>query len=73
MRERGVGASVHFDPPVHMQPFYRINYEVDGPMEVTEKLASHLITLPIYPDMSHDDQDWVVECLRNALKDVKPA
>lgn len=73
MRERGVGASVHFDPPVHMQPFYSKNYEVDGPMLVTEKLASHLITLPIYPDMSHDDQDWVVECLRNALKDVKPA
>jgi perosamine synthetase len=73
MRERGVGASVHFDPPVHMQPFYRINYEVDGPMAVTEKLARHLITLPIYPDMSREDQDWVVECLRNALKEVNPA
>ena len=56
-----------------MQPFYQMNYEVDGPMTVTEKLASHLITLPIYPDMTHDDQDWVVESLRNALKEVAPA
>jgi len=72
MRANGVGASVHFDPPVHMQPFYRINYEVDGPMPVTEKLASHLITLPIYPDMTHDDQDWVVESLRNALEEGSP-
>jgi perosamine synthetase len=72
MRENGVGASVHFDPPVHMQPFYSKNYEVDGPMPVTEKLSSHLITLPIYPDMSEADQDWVVESLRNAVKELKP-
>ena len=72
LRAHGVGASVHFDPPVHLQPYYLRHHEVDGPLPVTEKLAKQLITLPIYPDMSHEDQDWVVECLRNATKEIKP-
>ena len=70
LRERGVGASVHFDPPVHLQPYYLENYQVKEGLPVTEKLSKQLITLPIFPDMSEDDQDWVVECIANALNEV---
>jgi len=72
LRERGVGASVHFDPPVHLQPFYLDYYAGQVSLPVTEKLAKELITLPIYPDMNEVDQDWVVACLKEALREVDP-
>lgn len=71
LRDNGVGASVHFDPPVHLQPYYQKHYNSDGILPVTEKLSRELITLPIYPDMTEEDQDWVMECIRNAFKQVE--
>ena len=67
LRENGVGASVHFDPPVHLSPFYRNMGWGEGMLPETERLAGELITLPIYPDMTAEDQDWVVECLGKAI------
>jgi dTDP-4-amino-4,6-dideoxygalactose transaminase len=37
---------------------------------VTERLAGELITLPIYPDMTEADQDWVIKCLGDALEEA---
>lgn len=69
LRDYGIGASVHFDPPVHLQPYYLFNYKNgSGMLPVTEQLAEELITIPMYPDMTKDDQDWVIYCLKIALK-----
>lgn len=67
LRSMDVGASVHFDPPVHLQPYYLSRGYTNGALPVTEKLARELITLPLYPDMTEEDQDWVVYCLEKAL------
>lgn len=68
LRTRGVGASVHFDPPVHLQPYYLERGGHEGMLPVTERLAKALITLPMYPDMTEAEQDRVVHCLREALE-----
>lgn len=64
LRDKGIGASVHFDPPVHLQPVYLDRGCSEGMLPVTETLASQLITLPIYPDMTTSDQDRVIQCVR---------
>ncbi len=71
LRNHGVGASVHFDPPVHLQPYYQERGGRSGMFPATEKLANELITLPIYPDMTEEEQDWVVESLTQALNTVQ--
>jgi dTDP-4-amino-4,6-dideoxygalactose transaminase len=70
LRAQGVGASVHFDPPVHLQPYYLDLGNGPGSLPETERLARELITLPIFPDMSEADQDWVVTCLEGALREA---
>ena len=47
-----VGASVHFDPPVHLQPFYKNPLDNRCMLPSTEKLSAEVISLPIYPDMT---------------------
>ncbi|HEX5725835.1 MAG TPA: FAD-dependent oxidoreductase, partial [Longimicrobiaceae bacterium] len=63
---RGVGASVHFDPPVHLQPFYR-GRAAPGALPATERLAREILSLPIFPDLAHSQQDEVVAALAGAL------
>lgn len=67
MRARGIGASVHFDPPVHLQPAYLARGCREGQLPETERLVRGIVTLPMYPDMTEADQDWVVESLRAAV------
>lgn len=69
LRAKGIGASVHFDPPVHLQPYYAERWpELVGALPVTERLANELVTLPMFPDMSHEEQDWVVAAIEEAVK-----
>jgi perosamine synthetase len=66
LKKDGVGASVHFDPPVHLQKPYLDDSNVDLPN--TEILANTLITLPIYPNMPISEVDFVIEKLILAVQ-----
>lgn len=67
MKADGIGVSVHFDPPVHLQPFYRERGWREGALPATERLSRELITLPIFPDMTEMQQDLVVANLQRAV------
>lgn len=60
LRERNVGASIHY-LPLHVQPLYRRHDPVALP--VTEALAGGIMTLPIGARMGDADVDYVVAAL----------
>ncbi len=64
LRADKVGASVHFDPPVHLQPAYS---GTGGALPATERLCREIVTLPMYPDMTDAEQAHVIESLRRAM------
>lgn len=69
LRGRGVEASVHFDPPVHEQTFYRKRFgKVKLP--ATEKLAKTVVTLPLYPLMTAGEVAFVASSTREALREL---
>jgi perosamine synthetase len=70
LRERGIGASVHFDPPVHLQPFYRGAPGIRQALPNTDRLRQELITLPIYPDMEKSDSAYVACILQEAVDEL---
>jgi dTDP-4-amino-4,6-dideoxygalactose transaminase len=58
---------VHFDPPVHTQPFYAEELgfgKLDLP--VTAQVCSSIVTLPMYPGMSEDDVSYVAQAANKA-------
>jgi perosamine synthetase len=69
LRSLGVGASVHFDPPVHLQPRYRDAKVGPGGLARTEDVAARLVTLPLDPGLAKEDVDHVVDAVRWALSD----
>ncbi|MBI3827898.1 MAG: DegT/DnrJ/EryC1/StrS family aminotransferase [Planctomycetes bacterium] len=70
LREQGIGATVHFDPPVHTQPYYaELGFgKLDLP--VTTKLAANILTLPIYPQMTEDDVAYVAHAANKAASNL---
>ncbi|MBC8159560.1 MAG: UDP-4-amino-4,6-dideoxy-N-acetyl-beta-L-altrosamine transaminase [Alphaproteobacteria bacterium] len=65
LHERGIGSQVHYIP-VHVQPYYRDRYgdtELPGAMTYYDRCLS----LPLFPEMSTDDADRVVDALANLM------
>lgn len=65
LREKGIGTQVHYIP-IHLQPYYRA-LEPDLSLPGAEAYYARALSLPLYPDMSDDDTDRVVEALREVL------
>lgn len=70
LREADIGASVHFEPPVHLQPYYLERGWSQGMLPITERLAKEIFTLPLYPGMTTGQQDYVIEILKQAMDEA---
>jgi dTDP-4-amino-4,6-dideoxygalactose transaminase len=57
----GVGTDVHYPVPVHRQKPYA---DSQIALPVTERLANQVLSLPIYPQLSEADVDYVAEVVR---------
>lgn len=66
MRSAGIGVNVHYIP-VHTHPFYRDLGFHDGDFPCAEAYYKGAITLPLFPRLTHGEQDFVIRTLRDAL------
>lgn len=67
LREQDIGASVHFSPPVHAQPPY-VSARHGTPLDVTEDVASRIVTLPLYPGMGADEIEYVADAVHRFFR-----
>ncbi|MFY8001000.1 MAG: UDP-4-amino-4,6-dideoxy-N-acetyl-beta-L-altrosamine transaminase [Candidatus Kapaibacteriota bacterium] len=59
LRERKIYAQVHYIP-VHLQPYYREFGWKRGDMPVAERYYDHCLSLPMYPALTADEQEYVI-------------
>ena len=61
----GVGTGIHYPVPVHRQPAYsgRLTCGPSG-LGVTERAASQILSLPIYPQLMYEAVDRVIAEIR---------
>lgn len=62
----GIGVNVHYIP-IHMQPFYQSMGFRKGDFPNSEKFYHNALTLPLFPSMTADDQDRVIQALNEVL------
>jgi perosamine synthetase len=63
LRERGIGANVHYIP-VHLHPYYRQRYQLHpGLCPVAEEAYSQILSLPIFPQMTDADVSRVTSAV----------
>jgi dTDP-4-amino-4,6-dideoxygalactose transaminase len=60
---RDIAAGVHYRAAVHQQPAYAARLR-RGPLPVTEDLVQRIVSLPLYPELTHPEQDRVIAAVR---------
>ena len=65
--DNGIGAKVYF-PPVHLMPLYKKLGWKEGDLPVTEKVSKEVITLPMYPDLTGMEMDYMAEVIGRYFK-----
>ena len=67
LRDAGIGVNVHYIP-VHMHPFYRERFgATKGLCPVAEAAYEQILSLPIFPAMSDEDVDTVINAVKQNL------
>lgn len=61
LAEEGISTMVHYPIPPHLQDAYKIACYEKGSFPLAEKFAADMLSLPIGPQMSDDDQNRVIE------------
>lgn len=65
LRERDVGSAIYYPLPLHLQPcFAYLGYQ-RGRLPETERAMDEVLSLPVYPELGDDQQDWVIESIRD--------
>jgi dTDP-4-amino-4,6-dideoxygalactose transaminase len=67
LRDEGIGAGVHYPTPVHLTPAMAEFGSGKGSMPVSERAAGEILSLPIYPGITTDQQERVADVVRSAL------
>ncbi|WP_213456786.1 DegT/DnrJ/EryC1/StrS family aminotransferase [Rhizomonospora bruguierae] len=60
LREAGIGSGIHYPVPLHLQPAYAFLGHGRGDLPLTEAWADECLSLPLYPELTEEQQDRVV-------------
>lgn len=70
LQESGVGSMVYYPLPLHLQPVYKsLDYQ-QGSFPIAEQAGCEVLSLPIFPELSRDQQDRVVYGLKDCLSSL---
>jgi dTDP-4-amino-4,6-dideoxygalactose transaminase len=64
----GVQTGLHYPTPLHLQPAYKHLGYRPGDFPVSERIGRECLSLPMYPELTTDQQDAVAEALADALR-----
>jgi dTDP-4-amino-4,6-dideoxygalactose transaminase len=71
MAEAGIGTAIHYPVPLHLQKAYESHGYKSGHFPVAEKAASEILSLPMFPQLSAEQQDHVVSTISKFVSELE--
>ena len=63
LRDSGIGVQLHY-APVHLQPHYKRYGFKAGDFKNAEEYARTALSIPVYPGLTKDDQDYICKKIK---------
>jgi dTDP-4-amino-4,6-dideoxygalactose transaminase len=68
LQEKGIGCAVYYPLPLHLQEcFASLGYR-EGDLPVAEEMAGRVVSIPIYPELSLEQKQYVCDSIRDFYK-----
>jgi hypothetical protein len=67
LKENKIYAQVHYIP-VHTMPYYKSLGFKQGDFPIAEAYYSKCLSLPMYPTLTKEEQQYVIDCINSFLK-----
>jgi dTDP-4-amino-4,6-dideoxygalactose transaminase len=70
LARRDVACGMHYPTPIHLLDAYAHMEKPEGSYPITEAAANEILSLPMYPEITEEQQQYVADCLAEVLKKV---
>jgi dTDP-4-amino-4,6-dideoxygalactose transaminase len=67
LAERKIGSAVYYPHPLHLQPLYASLGHKAGDFPHAERAAQEVLSLPMYPELRHEQISRVVDCIQEFI------
>jgi len=67
LQEKGVGSAVHYPVPIHLQDACRNLGYTKGAFPIAESLADQFLSLPMFPELTEEQIEYVVSSVSQAV------
>jgi dTDP-4-amino-4,6-dideoxygalactose transaminase len=61
LKEQGIATMIYYPLPLHIQPVFKDLGYKEGDFPEAEKAAKEALSLPMYPELKQEEQDYVIE------------
>lgn len=68
LNDNGIGTNIHYPYPLHLQESYKFVGYKQGDFPIAEEYASKLLSLPMFPEMTDEQVDYVVSKIKEFYK-----
>ncbi len=68
LEEKGVNTAIYYPLPLHLQKCFSYLGYKEGDFPVAERAAGEVLALPIYPELSAEQQDYIASCIHDFYK-----
>jgi dTDP-4-amino-4,6-dideoxygalactose transaminase len=68
LKRKGIGAGVHYPLALHQQPALRYLGYQEGDFPAAEQASREVLSLPIFPELTPEQQEWVVASIQAFLQ-----
>jgi perosamine synthetase len=68
LRSKSVAASIYYESPVHMLPYYRdLQSARRSPLPETERACRQIFSLPVHPALKQSELQYIVESVKRSI------
>ena len=67
LEAKGIGCGVHYPIPIHLQEAWRNLGYSEGAFPIAENLAREFLSLPMFPELTEEQIEYVAHCVSEAV------